>query len=326
MRIDETVQQYLLDAEVKAYSKHTISSYKQKLGVVVRLLDEICNVTILDLVTVLHLRQVVQHLLTQPLGVRVQMPDNGVLSVASVRAYVRVIKSFFNWCYQEELIDRSPVSRLASPKPTKRIKPTLKPEHIEKMLASFDRSTDYGFRDYVIFLLLLDTGMRLSEISQLKLSDIQGSYVKVFGKGRREREIGLHPEVGKMIWKYVHKYRHADDDETHLFMGHRGRLEHSGIHEIVKRAQSRAGLQDIKISPHVFRHTFAKMYMERGGDLFKLSREMGHSDIQITKIYLEDFNSTDARKDHTSFSPIESINLKKMFKKRKKHDDTEKEG
>jgi len=325
MRIDETLKQFLLDAEIKSRSKFTISSYKQKLGVVIRLLDDLCKVTELEKVTVLHLRQVVQHLLTQPLGVRVQMPDNRPLSPNSVRAYVRAVKAFFNWCYQEELIDKSPVARLSSPSGAKRIKATLKPEHIEEMLASFDTSTTYGFRDYVIFLLLLDTGMRLGEISNLQLSDVQGSYIKVFGKGRREREIGLHPEVNKMLWKYVHKYRHADENEDHLFMGHRGPLEHSGITEIVNRAQARSGLQDIKISPHVFRHTFAKMYMQRGGDLFKLSREMGHSDVQITKIYLEDFNSTDARKDHTSFSPIGSINLKKSSKKRKKQKDTEKE-
>ena len=325
MRIDETVQQFLLDAEIRSRSKFTLSSYRQKLGVVVRLLESLGKVTELESVTVSHLRLVVQHLLTQPLGVRIQMPDNRPLSVNSVRAYVRVTKAFFNWCYQEELIDKSPVARLSLPTDAKRIKATLKPEHIEEMLASFDTSTTYGFRDYVIFLLLLDTGMRLGEISQLKLSDVQGTYIKVFGKGRREREIGLHPEVSKMIWKYVHKYRRADENEDHLFMGHRGRLEHSGIHEIVKRAQARSGLGDVKISPHVFRHTFAKMYMQSGGDLFKLSREMGHSDVQITKIYLEDFNSTDARKDHASFSPIGSINLKKNFKKRKKKVDDEKE-
>ncbi len=325
MKIDETIEQFLLDAEVRARSKFTISSYRQKLGVVVRLLNEVCKVTELELVTVSHLRQVAQHLLTQPLGVRIQMPDNGTLSINSVRAYVRVVKAFFNWCYQEELIEKSPATRLSLPTSSKLIKATLKPEQIESMLSSFDRSTNYGFRDYVIFLLLLDTGMRLGEISKLKISDIQGNYIKVFGKGRREREIGLHPEVAKMLWKYVHKYRQADENETHLFMGHRGPLEHSGIHEIVKRAQARAGLEDVKISPHVFRHTFAKMYMQSGGDLFKLSRELGHSDIMTTKIYLEDFNSTDARKDHASFSPIGSINLKKISKKRKKQEDTEKE-
>ena len=169
MRIDETVQQFLLDAEIRSRSKFTLSSYRQKLGVVVRLLESLGKVTELESVTVSHLRQVVQHLLTQPLGVRIQMPDNRPLSVNSVRAYVRVTKAFFNWCYQEELIDKSPVARLSLPTDAKRIKATLKPEHIEEMLASFDTSTPYGFRDYVIFLLLLDTGMRLGEISQLKL-------------------------------------------------------------------------------------------------------------------------------------------------------------
>ena len=88
------------------------------------------------------------------------------------------------------------------------------------MLDSCDTSTDVGFRDYVILLLTLDTGMRLSELASLKISDIHDTYVKVYGKGRKEREIGIHPQVSKLIWKYISKYRHPlDENEQALFMG-----------------------------------------------------------------------------------------------------------
>ena len=97
----------------------------------------------------------------------------------------------------------------------------------------------------------------------------------------------------------------------YLFLSRRGPLHKTGLQEILERVQRASELGDVQISPHVFRHTFAKMYLERGGDLFSLSREMGHSDISITKIYLEDFNSSQARKEHTTFSPFGSINLKK---------------
>src|SRR5438874_2730871 len=99
------------------------------------------------------------------------------------------------------------------------------------------RSTVEGFRNYVILLVFLDTGMRLSELCGLRVSDVHERYVKVFGKGRKEREIGLHPEVGKLLWKYIYKYRQpADPDETALFIGRRGEpLRLNGVQAILER-------------------------------------------------------------------------------------------
>jgi integrase/recombinase XerD len=172
----------------------------------------------------------------------------------------------------------------------------------------------------VILLLLLDTGMRIGELLGLKVSDVHERFVKVFGKGRREREIGVHPEVSKLLWKYIHKHRRpVDQEEQVLFLSKGGKpLTFIGVQNLIKRIQHRSGLDGIKFTPHVFRHTFAKMYLDQGGDLFKLSRELGHSGVEITKKYLEDFSSSEARKDHTAFSPIANVTLKKSGKSRKK--------
>jgi len=315
------IRHFLMDCEIKSRTSPTLQSYEHHLRVLSSLLQEVCEVTELEQVTVIHLRQCVQYLLTKPVRSASLRPNDTVLSTNSVRGHVRVWKAFFTWCFREELIDVNPTVRLTPPKPEKRIKPTLSPEHIEKMLNSCDLSTDMGFRDYVILLLLFDTGIRLAEICALKVRDVQDTYIKVYGKGRREREVGIHPEVSKLLWKYIHKHRFPQKEgEVYLFVGRRGPLHKTGLQEILERIQRASGLGDVHISPHVFRHTFAKMYLERGGDLFSLSREMGHSDVSITKIYLEDFSSSQARKEHTTYSPVGSINLKKsrMGTKRKK--------
>ncbi len=126
--------------------------------------------------------------------------------------------------------------------------------------------------------------------------------------------------MSKLLWKYVHKYRRpADVGEQALFIGRFGEpLQIIGIQHILERVRRESGLDGVKFSAHVFGHTFARWYLEKGGDLFRLSREMGHSDVQITKIYLQDYSSREARKDHTTFSPISSIELKKKHQKRKK--------
>ena len=233
---------------------------------------------------------------------------------------------FFNWCYQEELIDKNPVLRLKPPKLDKKIIPAFTTEQVEKMLSCFDLSTDAGFRDYLIILLLLDTGVRLSEIAGLDVADVHDTYIKVFGKGRKEREVGIHSDVSKLLWKYIHKYRHPKDaNEPALFLGVGGkstghRIGQAVVKRVVKYVKVKTGIVDMRVTPHVFRHTFAKMYLQAGGDVFSLSREMGHSSVQITNVYLQDFNSSDARRHHTSFSPVNGLKLRKNQRRREKRE------
>ena len=243
------------------------------------------------------------------------------LDVNTVRLNIRIWKVFFNWCYVEELIDVNPVSRLKSPKEERRVKQTFTSEQVQKILDSCDLSTERGFRDYVIFPLMIDTGLRLSEIVSLSVEDVHPTYIRVFGKGRREREIGLHPEVSKLLWKYINKHRRAAPGETALFTGQRGPLQKSGVEEIVRQAKKRCGLDIRQFSPHVFRHTFSKQYVDHGGDILRLSRELGHSDVKITEIYLRDFDSTDARRDHSSQSIFNELKVQKRKKSKRRQEE-----
>jgi integrase/recombinase XerD len=316
MKLDDVLKHYLMDVDNRL-GDLTFVNYTQRLGVLVRLLNDLCGVTELEQVTVLHLRECVQHLLTVPVEwthLHGRKPEDGEkLASSTVRSYVRVWKAFFSWCYQEELIGVNPAVRLKSPKVPKRVRPAFVADQIERMLAACDVSTPLGFRDRVIVLLLLDTGVRKSEIGGLRVSDVHERHIKVMGKGRKEREIGVYPEMSKLLWKYIYKYRKpCDPDEQALFIRRDGKpLSSAGVHSVMKRVQKTAGLEDIKFSAHVFRHTFSKMYLERGGDLFDLSRELGHSNINTTKIYLEDYGSSEARKHHDAFSPLAGIDLKK---------------
>lgn len=204
------------------------------------------------------------------------------------------------------------VERLKMPDPEKRVKATFTPEQLQAMLDSCDLGTAMGFRDYTILSLMVDAGLRLSEIVRLTVDDVHPDYVKVYGKGRKEREVGLHPNVSKLLWKYIEKYRKpADKSERALFIGHGKPLGRFGIKDAVNRAKRRCGFEDLEITPHVFRHTFAKEYMDRSGDITSLSRELGHSDIKVTQIYLEDFSSYDARQKHKDRSVFNDIKVQK---------------
>ncbi len=324
--ISDVYARYLRHVEVTKEGT-TLTSYRQRAGVLVRLLSEVCQLQYLDEVEVDHLRQCVQRLQAMDLGEitegrrRGRVPVNGSYAVETVRGYIRIWKAFFSWCLEEGLILVNPADpRFKSPRPEDKVKVTFTEDQIYKMLAVFDTSESLGFRNYVILVLLLDTGMRLSELEGLQFKDVHETYVKVHGKGRKEREIGISPETNTLIWKYTSQYRMPKDETVEaLFLTRSGTGVTDGtIKWIVARVKQETGFIDIQVSPHVFRHTFAKMYLGNGGDVFKLSREMGHSSVQVTELYLKDFGSAEARKEHTSRSPLAKLNLKKQHSKRRK--------
>ena len=319
MNLSEVVNQFLIDCEIRGLTEETIKWYRRRLTSFVKRLEKVSKVTELELVRIAHLRQVVQLLMAANSN---ENNPSKSLSAFTIRGYVRAIKVFFSWCYTEELIANNPSSRLVQPKAPEYLIPTFTTEHIEKMLATCDTSTPVGFRNYVLLLVLLDTGMRASELCGLQVTDIHDRYLKVLGKGRKEREIGLHPEVAKLVWKYIHKYRKpSDSNETTLFIGRRGEpLQYFGVSSMLKEVKKASGIEGVRVSAHTFRHTFAKFYLERGGEVFKLSREMGHSTIQITEIYLKDYRSSEARREHNAYSPIGEIGSLGKKKRRKQKD------
>lgn len=312
MEIEKTILHFIADCEIRGLTAETVLWYQKRLGLFARKLAEITGLTQMEAVKVGHLRQFVQHLMTTQAGAnnpRVPTQDHP-LSPFTVRGYVRALKVFFSWCYREELIDADPSARLVQPKAPDYLIPTFTVEHIQKMLATCDLKTPTGFRDYVIVLILLDTGMRISELCGLTLGNIQGSYVKVTGKGRKEREIGMHPNVARLLWRYINKYRGDHEGVEGVFLGRGGvPLHREGVDSLLGRVKRASGVAGVRVSAHTFRHTFAKFYLERGGELFDLAREMGHSTVQVTEIYLKDYRSSEARKKHSRYSPVESIKL-----------------
>lgn len=312
MDIRSTITHFIADCEIRGLSGETTSWYQKRLGLFASKLEEFSGITRLEDIKIAHLRQFVQQLMTTHAGANhPHMPtQDKLLSPYTVRGYVRTLKVFFSWCYQEELIEANPSARLVQPKAPDYLIPTFTVEHIEMMLATCDTKMPEGFRDYVILLVLLDTGMRVSELCGLCLGDVHDRYVKVTGKGRKEREIGLHPHVGRLLWRYTNKFRPVVPGIDAVFLGRGGSPLHvEGVASLLRRVKKASGIEGVRVSAHTFRHTFAKFYLKRGGELFNLSREMGHSTVQVTEIYLKDYRSAEARREHQSYSPIGEVKL-----------------
>ena len=321
MLINNAIAGFVLDRETKNCSAKTTLWYRSRLGGLTDFLKE-QEVITLEEVTVHHLRAFIVHLQKAPVAERNPYRPAGVnpISAQTLRGYVRAFKAFFRWCYMEELLVKDPAARVSMPKAPEYIIPTFKPEHLAAMFDACDIKTPLGFRDYVILLVLLDSGIRLGEVVGLKVEGVHDTYLTVFGKGSKQREVGIGPSTSTALWKYIHKFRKpANEDEPFVFLGRHGdHLLEPGVYEIFRNLKIRAGIDGIRCSPHTLRHTMARMWLENGGEVFKLSRVLGHTTVSITQLYLKDYQSRQAREEHLLFSPVESLKKHQRGRPRKK--------
>ncbi len=203
---------------------------------------------------------------------------------------ISAIKSYFNYLIFEGYIKKSPISDIESPKLEKKLPEVLTELEIEKLIKSFDMQQNFGQRNKTIIEVLYGTGIRVSELVNLKLSNIffKESIIKIIGKGNKERFVPL----GKIATIEIRKYLKIRDKSIIdskfsdiVFLNRYGRgLTRSMIFKIISDSYKRIGL-DKKISPHTLRHSFATHLLKNGADLRTIQIILGHESITTTEIY-----------------------------------------
>jgi integrase/recombinase XerD len=229
-----------------------------------------------------------------------------LLSTYTVHGHARTIRTFLNWCAKEpqEYLPSKISANIAMPRIKKKIIEIFSDLQIKAFFVAAGQQTTkpIAIRDKAILAVLLDTGIRASELCELKLSDVhltpyQG-HIKVCGKGDKEREVGLGAKTRHYLQTWIKHYRRASTEEEHAFLGHKGLpLTVNGLNQMIRRLARRAKITGVRCSPHTFRHTFAVRFLQMDGDLFVLSRLLGHESVQITTgVYLQALKSDQARK------------------------------
>ncbi|MFC1980606.1 tyrosine-type recombinase/integrase [Chloroflexota bacterium] len=257
---------------------------------------------------IFHLQNNVKRWETSP-----YVNDSRGLSSFSVHGYARTIKAFWSWLLAEGYISHNPMVKLRLPRTEHKVIATFSPEQVKKLLDATDRKTPAGFRDYVMIMLLYDTGIRLSEIINLDFHkiDFSQSCLVVNGKGNRERTVPFGREVRRMLWRYMSGFRPEPDSPqvVQLFLTDKGLpLRPRAVQSMLSRLGKRAGISEVRCSPHTLRHTFAKQYLMCGGDVFSLQRILGHSSLEVVKIYIN-LLSSEICKQHSKFSPADNMEM-----------------
>lgn len=162
-------------------------------------------------------------------------------------------------------------------------------------------------------LLLLDTMIRVSELTGCHVEDLnlEGRYLKVWGKGSKERIVPLGRTVQKALWKYITFYRPQPymPRRDMLFLTADGRpMTKNRVEAILKAYGKRAGLRGVRVSPHTFRHTGAVLFLRNGGDVFSLQRIMGHSTLEVLRGYVN-LSQGDLNRVHANASPLDNLEI-----------------
>ena len=207
------------------------------------------------------------------------------LKSSSVNRKISSLKSFYLFLLKKKLIRYSPFSEVISPKQEKYLPASMSESEVEKLLNSPDASKEIEQRDKAMIEMLYATGMRISELVNLKITDIDmnRSVIKVMGKGSKERLIPFGESASEALFNYLKTRK--DSSSKEVFISNRGRkITRVAFWQRIKVYLLRENLK-ISISPHTLRHAFATHLLNRGADLRSVQLLLGHSDLSTTQIY-----------------------------------------
>ena len=233
---------------------------------------------------------------------------------STVHHYFRVVKAFYNWCVKEGFVTENPLDNIKLKNPKLNVIQPYSVEDIRKLLAVCDmdfknNAKFLGSRNKAIILMLLDSGLRVSELASINLGDVDTNrgLIKVLGKGAKERVVRIGSTTQKALWKYL-MFRHKTNNQA-LWLTEEGTpLSKASIQIMVTRLKERAGVT-VKGNCHKFRHTFALSFLRKDRNPFNLQYLLGHSDLRMTRHYVSTLGAEDALKAHESASPADMLGI-----------------
>ena len=217
---------------------------------------------------------------------------SALLSARSQARMLSAIKGFFSYLEFEGYRQDNPSNLLETPKIGRKLPVHLTPEEIRKFFEAIDLSTPHGYRNQAIFELLYACGLRVSELVQLRLSDLyfKEDFIKVTGKGNKSRLVPIQDLSKERVQHYldlrITTYHPQEGHEDTVFLNRRGKhLTRAMIFTLTREIAASAGIKKT-LSPHTFRHSFATHILDNGGDLRAIQLMLGHQSITTTEIYL----------------------------------------
>lgn len=281
LRLDAALSEFLAECRLRQLSPTTLQWYQYALGPFVRFAEargggEVNSVT----------PKTVRSFLAQQ-AERVQ--------ARRVNHYREGIDRFFRWLVEEGYAEGNPAAGIPKAREAKKLVGALNEAEVQALLAEPDTGRFIGLRDYVFMLLLLDTGVRLSEALGLRVGDLNFTdcTCKVLGKGNKERVVGFSAVLERHLRRYLVRREAAlagigAGAGPWVFPDHLGgKGRPKGVQMRLKQYAEAAGVDRVRVSPHTFRHTFALWFVRNGGSPFHLQKILGHTSLDMSRRYCE---------------------------------------
>jgi len=260
----------------KALSNNTVLAYKSDLKIFYRWLKaNHCTFSSAD-------RVIINNYLATRL-------DNG-MTVSTIQRIITCIKSFYFFLYDNKVIDQNPAQLIDNPKKRRRLPTVISEAEVEKLLNAPDAKTSHGLRDKCILELLYSAGLRISELLNIKVSQISKAkpFLKIKGKGDKERLVPIGSPAMKLLLSYIDTYRGnitIGNNQDMLFIKEDGKIvSRQACWDMIQKYASLSSINK-KISPHNLRHAFATHLLNNGADLRTVQMLLGHASLSTTQIY-----------------------------------------
>lgn len=300
----DATQLFIQDCELRNLRPHTIQYYLNELQAFLnQLKNQGIDITLLkpSNLTEEHIKN----------NVILYMRNFKGSRVVTINTRLRALRAFYNFLYKQKHIPNNPMENIKLLKDRKTVIATFSKDQLNKLFKQPDLRTFTGVRDYTVMMLMLETGIRVNELAGLSLKDIrwEDSIVVIRNaKSYRERLVPIQKDMKHQLEKYIAIRRYGECDA--LFITIDGeRLSKRGIQKRISKYGEMANLKDVRCSCHTFRHTFAKLSVQQGANIFEIQTILGHTSMEIVKTYVNLFGN-DVRDRHKEFSPI------KVLKKR----------
>lgn len=322
-QFDYDIENFMTYCQCQNLRPKTLQSYEQALRIFERYMIEIHKVTEADEVREGHIKDYIKYLLergkytvvSNEQSRNLNHPQNRndlekPVSKTTINNYIRNIKVFFNYLHENHEIKTNPVKRVKQLTNERKPVEFISDDDFKKLISALDKSKFHENRDLTIIQLLIDTGMRLGETLLIKVEDVDMKRCSIFlpadnTKGKKSRMVFFSEEMEKVLrqWlRYKDRYRNSD----YLFCTNEGKpLNVSNFEVNFRQYAKRIDLKNAH--PHMLRNNFAKRFLMDGGDIYTLSRILGHSSVTVTEQAYLDLNDEDLRVNYAPHSPLKKI-------------------
>ena len=310
MTLTEAVEALITATRADGRSKATIAGYRESLGHLVAFLGDrpVESITLADLrayaaALLDRTERFADHPARKPLA--------GGLSVFSIASRLRSVKRLFNWLTQEEILAENPAKRLKLPKLPQKEPKALSSAAFAQLLAATEGDSTVQRRDRALLLVLADTGCRVGGLAHLRVQDIDldAQTALVTEKGEKIRPVYFMPITADALRRWLEVRPQVAVDWLFVNLGPvqtYPQLTEEAVGEVLRRLRKVANVTE-PVTPHRFRHAFAREYLRNGGDLATLSRLLGHSSVEVTARYYAVFTPSELQDFHARFSPVAGL-------------------